>query len=203
METTRLAEFGRIDATADPDYFVRFLDAACAAASFRAYKRRMIDLLELAPGRVVLDVGCGTGDDVRDMATLVGPGGKVVGIDNSQAMIGVARRRAEGGGLPVEFCCGDCLGLPFEAKSFDGCRADRSLMHVPDAGQALAEMKRVTRPGGRVVVFEVDFETLFIGAQDRGLAQDRQRLVRQLPRWLAGPAHARAGGRCWPARPAY
>ena len=52
--------------------------------------------MELAPGRRVLDVGCGTGDDVREMAGLVGAAGLVVGIDNSQAMIAVARQRTTG-----------------------------------------------------------------------------------------------------------
>ena len=60
--------------------------------------------------------------------------------------------------------------MPFEADRFDGCRADRSLMHVPDPRRALAELQRVARPGGAVVVCEVDFETLVIDAGDRVLA---------------------------------
>jgi ubiquinone/menaquinone biosynthesis C-methylase UbiE len=171
MEATNLAKFGRIDETADPNFFVRFLDAASAAASVQVYKRRMLELLELRPGSRVLDVGCGTGDDVREMAKHVGAGGRIVGIDNSQAMIGVARQRAEGTENPVEFRVADVMELPFGAASFDSCRADRSLMHVPDAGQALAEMARVTKPGGRIVVYEVDFETLLIDAADRVLTR--------------------------------
>jgi len=171
MQTTRLAQFGSIDETRDPDYFVRFLDAACASASVQAYKRRLLELLDPRGGQRVLDVGCGTGDDVREMAKLVGAGGLVVGIDNSQAMIGVAWQRATGTNLAVEFHVGEALALPFEAGRFDSCLADRSLMHVPDAARALAEMTRVTKPGGRIAVYEVDFETLVIDVDDRVLAR--------------------------------
>lgn len=171
MTTPRLVEFGRIDQTADPEYFIRFLDAACAEDSFQAYKQRMNDLLELSTAQRVLDVGCGTGDDARAMAKHLCKGGFIVGIDNSQAMIAEACKRADGLNLPIEFRVADVLHLPVEEGSFDSCRADRSLMHVPDVPRALAEMMRVTRPGGRVVVYEVDFETLVIDADDRILAR--------------------------------
>jgi ubiquinone/menaquinone biosynthesis C-methylase UbiE len=169
--TTHLAEFGRIDQTKDADYFIRFLDEACAQTSVQAYKQQMNQLLELGSNKRILDVGCGTGDDARAMASCVAPAGLIVGIDNSEAMIAEANKRAERSGLNVEFHVGDALKLTFDANSFDAARADRSLMHVPDAQQALAEMTRVTRPGGRVVVFEVDFETLTIDADDRMLAR--------------------------------
>jgi ubiquinone/menaquinone biosynthesis C-methylase UbiE len=61
MSSTDLAQFGRIDQTGDPAHFVRFLDAACAAESFRIYKRQLNDWMQLTGGEV-LDVGCGTGD---------------------------------------------------------------------------------------------------------------------------------------------
>jgi ubiquinone/menaquinone biosynthesis C-methylase UbiE len=171
MEKARLAEFGSIDQTADPDFFIRFLDSTSAEASFQAYKRRMLELLDLREGHQALDAGCGTGDDARTMALAVGPGGRIVGIDNSQAMIAVAQQRAAGTGFPVEFRVEDVLHLPFAAESFDACRADRSLMHVPDPRLALAEMMRVTRRGGRIVVYEVDFETVVIDADNRVMAR--------------------------------
>jgi ubiquinone/menaquinone biosynthesis C-methylase UbiE len=171
MQQTSLSEFGRIDQTGDPATFVRFLDAACAAASFKQYKQHLIRALDVKDGRRILDVGCGTGDDVREMAQLVGAQGKVVGVDNSQAMITLAQQRAEGTGLSVEFRVADALSLSFESDSFDGSCADRSLMHVPDARRVLAEMVRVTRIGGRVAVFEVDFGTVTIDVDDRVLAR--------------------------------
>lgn len=171
MTKTRLAEFGRIDQTADPDYFIRFLDAACAQASVQAYKKRLTEHLRLRSGVRVLDVGCGTGDDAREMASLVAPGGLVVGIDNSQAMIAEANKRAVDAELLAEFQVADVLKLAWADEAFDAVRADRSLMHVADSKQALKEMVRVTKAGGRVAVYEVDFETLLIDADDRVLAR--------------------------------
>jgi ubiquinone/menaquinone biosynthesis C-methylase UbiE len=169
--STRLVEFGKIDHAADPSVFFRFLDDASAEASFQAYKRQLLDLLAPAPGLRVLDVGCGTGDDVRAMAALVGPAGKSVGVDNSRLMIDEARRRAGDGDPAVEFHVAEATALPFADGTFDACRADRSLMHVPDARRVLAEMARVTKPGGRVAAYEVDFETLVIAPGERGLAR--------------------------------
>lgn len=171
MTTPRLAQFGKIDQTADADYFIRFLDEACAQPSMQAYKHHLIDVLQLRPGMCVLDVGCGTGDDVRNMAPHVAPGGVIVGVDNSQMMIAEAHKRAAGTGLPVSFQCADVLELPFADDHFDCSQADRSLMHVPHAEKALKEMKRVTKPGGRVAVFEVDFGALTIDVEDRMLGR--------------------------------
>src|SRR5262245_3137767 len=89
MTQTRLAEFGRIDQTADVSYFIRFLDAACAEESFQAYKRWLVERLDVQPASRILDVGCGTGDDVRAMASAITTG-RIVGIDNSQCMVAEA-----------------------------------------------------------------------------------------------------------------
>jgi len=171
MTTTRLAEFGRIDDTGDPGYFIRFLDTVCAQRSAQAYKRRLIETLALKPGARVLDIGCGVGDDVRGMVPLVSPGGHVVGIDNSQAMIAEAQKRAAAEGSPAEFQVADGLALSWADGTFDAVQADRSLMHVADYAQVIREMVRVTKSGGRVAIYEVDFETLTIDAKDRTLAR--------------------------------
>ena len=167
MDKHKLFGFTNVDQTNDPDYYIRFLDQASADASFQAYKRHSFALLDLQPGRHVLDVGCGTGEDARAMASLVAPGGQVVGVDGSQAMIATARQRSENCGLPVEFQTGDAHRLDFAEDSFDASRADRIFMHLAEPEQALREMMRVTRPGGRVLVYEVDFETITIDLPDR------------------------------------
>jgi ubiquinone/menaquinone biosynthesis C-methylase UbiE len=169
MSNTDLAQFGKIDQTGDPAHFVSFLDAACATESFKVYKRQLLEWMRFSTGRA-LDVGCGTGDDVREMADAVGSRGHVVGVDNSVAMIDEAKRRAVGVNN-VEFVSGEATALPFPDGSFEATRADRSLMHVPDALRVMQQMVRVTRPGGRVVVFEVDFETAVIDVEDRVLTR--------------------------------
>jgi ubiquinone/menaquinone biosynthesis C-methylase UbiE len=167
MDKPKLFGFTDVDQTNDPDYFIRFLDEASADESFQAYKQHSFALLELRPGRQILDVGCGTGEDARAMARRVAPSGRVVAVDGSQSMIDTARRRAEGCELSVEFQIADVHQLPFADDSFDASRADRIFMHLESPPRALAEMMRVTRPGGRVLIYEVDFETLTVDHPDR------------------------------------
>jgi len=171
MAAHKLYGFTGVDQSGDPNYFIHFLDAASAEASFQAYKRQTFALLDLKPGDAALEVGCGTGDDARAMAQLVAPGGKVVAIDTSQAMLAEAEKRSAASGLPLEFRTGDAHRLEFADNTFDACRCDRCFMHMDNPAQAVVEMKRVTNPGGRVLVYEVDFETLVIAAPDRGLAR--------------------------------
>ena len=123
----------------------------------------------IRPGHAVLDVGCGAGDDLRSLAQLVGPTGRVVGVDNSETMLQEARERTRG--LPVECHTGDAHHLDFAADSFDSCRAERVLQHVEDPFQAFAELVRVVRPGGRVVVADPDYGTVMVDATHRALTQ--------------------------------
>jgi SAM-dependent methyltransferase len=90
-------------------------------------------------------------------------------LDASEIMISEARRRAEACAVPVpvSFVVGDAQALPFPDSSFDVRRAARLLEHVPDTAQVLAEMVRVTRPGGRILVFDIDWDTLIIDHPDK------------------------------------
>lgn len=123
----------------------------------------MVDELGLSPGARVLEVGCGTGDDARLLAALVGQDGRIVGIDASEAMIGVAQERSSDSSLPVEFALGDVRALKFPDSAFDACRCERVLMHVDgDPPRGIEEMVRVTRPGGRIVILDLDWDTLLL-----------------------------------------
>lgn len=156
-------------------------------------------LLGVAPGERVLDVGCGSGVVTREVARRVAPNGLAVGCDASPALLGVARQLAdqEGLGALVELRHGDCRALPFPDGSFDAALAATVLAHVPDAERALAEMVRVTRPGGRVGVFDFDGDSFVIAHPDRDLtrrivtatsdhAAVNGWLARRLPGLLAG-----------------
>ena len=160
-------EWSVIDRAPDASPYVNYLDAASAMSWARDYKLRTFELLGARPGHRLLDVGCGTGNDVRALAELIEPTGRVTGIDSSVAMITEARQRASASDLPVEFRVGDAHHLDFADRAFDGVRVDRTLQHLASPERALAEMARVLRPGGRIVAAEPDWDTLVIDAPDR------------------------------------
>lgn len=132
----------------------QYLDRA--AHELSAVKDGLHRLLALAPGQRALDAGCGTGADALEMARQVGPDGEVLGVDVSEQAVREAESRAEGSGLPVTFRPGSVSALDLPTGGLDACRAERVLQHVAEPGRAVAELLRVTRPGGRVLVADPD-----------------------------------------------
>lgn len=113
----------------------------------RAWRRATRLALELRPGERVLDVGAGTGVSTAELART---GAYAVGSDISLGMLASGRRvRPE-----VPLLAGDALALPFADATFDAVTISFALRNVVDTGAALAELARVTRPGGRLVVCE-------------------------------------------------
>ena len=163
--------FSAVDAAPRPAALVSHQDRVNALEAVRAYKRETYALLDLAPGDRVLDVGCGAGDDARALAELVGPTGRVTGVDVSEAMVDQARARSVGRALPVEFRVGDICHLGLPDAAFDAARADRVFHHLDDPGRALDELVRVVRPGGRVVVSDPDFDTYVVDHPDQELTR--------------------------------
>lgn len=116
-------------------------------------------------GGSALDVCCGTGDFAFALRRAVGPTGRVVGLDVSEEMLRVARQKCGRNQLYVEFVKGDVLDLPFPDGAtpgpqggpvgFDACTVGFGVRNVCDVGQAFAEMRRVCRPGGKVVCLEI------------------------------------------------
>lgn len=82
--------FTQVDRTNDPDFFFRFMDETHKLPAIQESKRLMLERMALAPGEALLDVGCGPGTDVFEMVELVGPAGRLVGLDASEAMIAEA-----------------------------------------------------------------------------------------------------------------
>jgi len=163
--------WSRIEDTVESKYFVHYLDTATAQAEMQRYKQKTYELVGAHAGAQILDVGCGTGDDALALAERVGADGRVTGLDFSPALVKEAGRRAQALHLPVTFQVGDVHELGFADDSFDGCRADRVFMHIEDCAQALAEMVRVVRPGGRIVVREPDWDTLVVDSPEGELTQ--------------------------------
>src|SRR5271157_94222 len=157
-------QFGNVDATGDADPFISFLDAATTI--LRQSKELGYEMLRMRPGEHVLDVGCGTGADARRLAEFVGSDGYVLGVDSSKSMVDEARRRGSGSESRVEFVVADAQRLPIGDSIFDVCRAERVLQHVDVPSQALSQLIRVVKPGGRVMVVDADHGMATINASD-------------------------------------
>ena len=151
---TSWAAFRDLDRSGETQESLQWLEDVAALAPIAEGKRRSYEFLRLAPGHRVLDIGCGTGFDVRALVARTTPGGQVVGVDSSAAAIETARQLSADLGDACHFAVADASRLPFADDTFDATRCDRTLQHVPDPQAAVAEMARVTRPGGVVLVSE-------------------------------------------------
>jgi ubiquinone/menaquinone biosynthesis C-methylase UbiE len=125
------------------------------------YKNLSYKLLQLGPGMQVLDVGCGPGVDLLPLAKKVGKQGQVTGLDNDRELLREGQQALSKYGK-IHLVEGLAEQLPFLDEIFDRTRADRVLQHVPRPKAVLAEMWRVLRPGGRVVLVEPDWKTAAI-----------------------------------------
>lgn len=171
MRRQDLMNFNRIDETGNPGEFITFLDAASRNEGIRAMKRRTYELLDAKPGQRILEVGCGTGDDARQLAEMISPGGNLVAIDKSEAIISEAQRRAQQTDNSIDFIVGDATALDLESGTFDACRVERTLIHIPEPAAAISEMVRVLRNGGRLVAYEPDLEAYMIDSSYRELTR--------------------------------
>jgi SAM-dependent methyltransferase len=153
--------------------------------------------LAAAPGERILDVGCGPGFYCAELAEEVGAEGSILGLDSSPQMLELARRRCEGH-RNVKFAEADATALTVESSTFDAAVCVQVLEYMPDVARVLAELHRALRPGGRVVIWDVDWATLSWHSTEpermqRVLAAWDEHLVhRSLPRTLA-PAMRAAG----------
>jgi SAM-dependent methyltransferase len=169
--------FDQVDRTTDPADFVHYLDTTRATDFFQEIKQRSYALLDMHAGDHVLDVGCGTGDDVLALAQRVGAAGRAVGVDASATMIAEAERRTAEAGVAAECMQMDAQHLTFPDAIFDGVRAERLLQHVPDPAAALAEIVRVAKPGARIVIWEADLDLFVIDAPDYATSRAMQRFI--------------------------
>jgi len=158
------AAFGDVDRSGYAGDFINYLDHA--TDHFQPIKRFAQSHLRLKPGERVLDVGCGCGDDIREMAMSIIPDGYAAGIDVSQSMIEEACRRITAPLAPVQFVVADAEALPWATAYFDACLADRVFQHLRNPARALNEMLRVIKPGGRVVVADRDWGLVSVDATD-------------------------------------
>src|SRR2546427_2547198 len=163
--------FRDVDRTGAPEVFAEYLERIGTDERARALNRKRAEAAGIAPGQQVLDVGCGVGFDAELLAGLVAPGGKVLGVDHSAAMVERAAARFAGSSLPVEFRTADAHALPFANGTFDVAWTERVLVHVADPAQVVREMMRVVRPRGTIVIAEADYLAYVIDSPDPAVAR--------------------------------
>jgi demethylmenaquinone methyltransferase / 2-methoxy-6-polyprenyl-1,4-benzoquinol methylase len=124
------------------------MNSVMTAGMHHRWRARAADLAQVGPGSRALDVATGTGDLAVELARR---GASVVGLDFSEPMLELARSKAPG----VEFVQGNALELPWADAEFDAVTVGFGARNFADLDRGLAEMARVTKPGGRVVILEI------------------------------------------------
>jgi arsenite methyltransferase len=148
-----------------------------------AQRRQVLKALDLIAGEEVLDVGCGPGLLAYEMAASVGRDGRVCGIDTSEDMVAMARKRCADKPW-TEFQKADATELPYPDESFNAAVSTQVYEYVADIPAALTELYRVMRPGGRVLIMDTDYGSLVIQTKDEA------RMERVLSAWNEHFVHA-------------
>ena len=132
------------------------MNSLMTAGLHHRWRQRTAARAELSEGNSALDVCCGTGDLALELAGHVGSTGTVIGCDFSQPMLELARAKSvERWATNVRFELADALDLPYEERSFDAVTVGFGVRNLADLDAGLAEMVRVLKPGGRLVILEI------------------------------------------------
>ena len=147
------------------------LERSYKLADIVKQRQHTLTTLALQPGEKVFDIGCGVGFLTNEMAMLVGKTGQVIGFDQNPEMISHAKQRCEGL-QQAEFYEGDAAQLPAEDQAFDAVSCTQVLLYVKDVSKVLTEMRRILKPGGRLVIVETDWRGVVLNSPDDALTKN-------------------------------
>lgn len=138
-----------------------FMNSVISFQRHKAWRKDVMERMNVRAGESALDVCCGTGDWAFALGDAAGPEGRVVGLDFSKNMLSVGEQKlAERPMKQLEFVQGNAMALPFEDNTFDYVTIGFGLRNVPDYMAVLQEMRRVVKPGGKVVCLETSQPSL-------------------------------------------
>ncbi len=168
MNTSRSDRWTALDTPQSAEQAADRLRQLSTPASEQDAREHWLGLLDPRRGERVVDIGAGIGDMTVPIAQRIRPGGVVHALDLSPGLLQHARHLAGQTGVldAVVTDTGDAGALPYDDGTFDAALCRWVLLHLPVPQQALAEMRRVLRPGGRVLSVEVDWETLIVHPGD-------------------------------------
>jgi arsenite methyltransferase len=145
--------------------FAELQQAASRTQEYGARRAATLSVLEARTGEAILDVGCGSGLFLRELAEIVGPSGRACGIDLSEQLLQAARVNCAGH-PHVELQAASALALPYPSATFDAVVSIQVLEYIDDPRNALKEMHRTLRPGGRLVNFATLWHGLFWNSRE-------------------------------------
>lgn len=171
FQESRSAELSEDDVAA----LVRVLDLQQLSPAVQRLRDWSLDRLELGDGESAVDVGCGTGSEVRRIALRVGDSGRATGVDANPRLLEVAAERTPSHSS-ARWSLASASDLPFADDSVDALRCERVFQHLEDPQAAADEIARVLRPGGRAVVVDSDWGTFVT-------VTDEPEIMRRVQEW--------------------
>ena len=161
--------FEQVDQSDDQEKLVTCLSEIRNHPFFRSVKEESFNLLQISPGDIILEIGCGPLDDVHIMAERCSPGGQVIGSDISSSLVSLAKKNINPPNLSYIRMDGQFSAI--RSGVCDVVREDRVLQHVHSPGQVIGEMFQVLKPGGRCVLFEPDWANFIIDGRDEAVTR--------------------------------
>jgi ubiquinone/menaquinone biosynthesis C-methylase UbiE len=172
-----MSEFMSYHGTEQPEYLRDYLSDAAGNSGIQLVRSTGMSRWGVDPGGRLLDAGSGNGEVARELSRLM-PDAEVVAADHSENAIAEAERLHDGSRVKYEV--GDVYDLPYAEGHFDGVRTERVLQHLTDPSRAVAELKRVLRPGGRMLLIDTDWDSLFLDGSPENFRDDAVFWMRRL-----------------------
>lgn len=154
--------FENADTYQDTQGLIRSLEIQHTDPTLLAIRKQIYNKIKVNAGEEILEIGCGLGRTVREIAALTNNSCKVTGIDKSAVLLNESIRRSDMTKDNIHFQQGDAASLDFANDTFAFACAERVLMHIPEPKKVLSEMTRVLKKGGTLAIIEPDLASVEI-----------------------------------------